>query len=108
MDQKLKNNDQIKIKFLKANPNPQKIELKSKEINIKENTYDNNEIKISKVEMANSNSNIDIKDLKIHDSGDLILFKGIDLNNSNININRPYETLNINSNKKVYNISGVI
>ena len=105
----IENNDQIKINFPKVNPDPPKIELKSKEINIKENTYDNNDINIPKVEMPNSSSNINIKDLKMHDSGDVIFFKGIDLNNSNININRPYETLNINSNKKEdCNISGVI
>ena len=105
----IENKDQLNINLPKANLCPPKIELIGPETNIKENIDNNNEIKITKVEMQNSSSNINIKDLKMHDSNDLILFKGIDLNNSNININKPYETLNINNNKKEdCNISGVI
>ena len=58
-----------------------------------------------KVEIPNVNSNINLKDLKIHDSNEIVTFKGIDISNSNININNKNENKNLKENKIPLNTS---
>ena len=104
MNANIDNSDQLKINLPKVDPNPPKIELKSPQINVKEN-----EINIPKIEMPNVSDNIILKDLKIQEPSEQGTIKLSEMNNSNININKPYASLNIKGNNlSENNISGAI
>ena len=107
----IENSDQLKINLPKVDPNPPKIELKSPQLNVKENEIEN-KINIPKIEMPNASDNIILKDLKIQEPSEQGTIKLSEMNNSNININKPYASLNIKGNNNTkpinYNISGTI
>ena len=112
MNANIENSDQLKINLPKVDPNPPKIELKSPKINVKEN-----EINIPKIEMPNVSGNIILKDVKNQEPSEQGTIKLSEMNNSNININKPYASLNIKGNNisennntkpKNVNISGTI
>ena len=115
LEDKIKDpNNDLNGPNLEVNINGPKLDIKNnnnevnlpKEININGNLNENaNELNIPKVEMPNINSNINLKDVKIQESNEVVTFKGIDINNSNINIKTPNENVNLKGNKVPLNTS---